>query len=92
VSRTSPFLLGVSRTDSRPLRWWDGFVRWHSSWTVVRAPYTALRRAIFTHPTTAEGLDGLFANPPLAPAPRETVSDSGNTRRQASLVSAPGKE
>ena len=55
-------------------------------------PYTALRRAIFTHPTTAEGLDGLFANPPLAPAPRETVSDSGNTHRQASLVSAPGKE
>src|SRR5262245_4398922 len=27
-------------------------------------PYTALRDAIFTHPTTAEGLIGLFANPP----------------------------
>jgi hypothetical protein len=36
-------------------------------------PYTALRDAIFTHPTMAEGLDGLFANPPQAPAPRDTV-------------------
>src|SRR5262249_22527149 len=27
-------------------------------------PYTALRDAIFTHPTAAEGLLGLFANPP----------------------------
>jgi pyruvate/2-oxoglutarate dehydrogenase complex dihydrolipoamide dehydrogenase (E3) component len=30
-------------------------------------PYTALRDAIFTHPTTAEGLIGLFANPPSDP-------------------------
>jgi pyruvate/2-oxoglutarate dehydrogenase complex dihydrolipoamide dehydrogenase (E3) component len=30
-------------------------------------PYTALRDAIFTHPTMAEGLVGLFANPPSAP-------------------------
>jgi pyruvate/2-oxoglutarate dehydrogenase complex dihydrolipoamide dehydrogenase (E3) component len=30
-------------------------------------PYTALRDAIFTHPTAAEGLLGLFANPPAAP-------------------------
>jgi pyruvate/2-oxoglutarate dehydrogenase complex dihydrolipoamide dehydrogenase (E3) component len=36
-------------------------------------PYTALRDAIFTHPTAAEGLVGLFANPPSAPAPREPV-------------------
>jgi len=33
-------------------------------------PYTALRDAIFTHPTAAEGLGGLFANPPAAPAPK----------------------
>jgi pyruvate/2-oxoglutarate dehydrogenase complex dihydrolipoamide dehydrogenase (E3) component len=33
-------------------------------------PYTAFRHAIFTHPTTAEGLDGLFANPPSDPRPR----------------------
>jgi pyruvate/2-oxoglutarate dehydrogenase complex dihydrolipoamide dehydrogenase (E3) component len=31
-------------------------------------PYTALRDAIFTHPTAAEGFLGLFANPPSAPA------------------------
>jgi pyruvate/2-oxoglutarate dehydrogenase complex dihydrolipoamide dehydrogenase (E3) component len=30
-------------------------------------PYTALRDAIFTHPTSAEGLIGLFLNPPVAP-------------------------
>jgi hypothetical protein len=28
-------------------------------------PYTALRDAIFTHPTMAEGLNVLFANAPL---------------------------
>ena len=32
-----------------------------------RMPYTALRDAIFTHPTSAEGLIGLFLNPPAAP-------------------------
>jgi pyruvate/2-oxoglutarate dehydrogenase complex dihydrolipoamide dehydrogenase (E3) component len=30
-------------------------------------PYTALRDALRTHPTAAEGLPGLFASPPLAP-------------------------
>src|SRR5262245_17556213 len=33
-----------------------------------RLPYTALRDAIFTHPTASEGLIGLFLNPPAAPA------------------------
>jgi pyruvate/2-oxoglutarate dehydrogenase complex dihydrolipoamide dehydrogenase (E3) component len=33
-------------------------------------PYTVLRDSIWTHPTAAEGLLGLFANPPSAPAPR----------------------
>ena len=32
-------------------------------------PYIALRDAIFTHPTAAEALLGLFASPPSAPAP-----------------------
>jgi pyruvate/2-oxoglutarate dehydrogenase complex dihydrolipoamide dehydrogenase (E3) component len=32
-------------------------------------PYTVLRDAIWTHPTTAEGLIGLFLNPPLPPEP-----------------------
>jgi pyruvate/2-oxoglutarate dehydrogenase complex dihydrolipoamide dehydrogenase (E3) component len=39
-------------------------------------PYTALRDAIFVHPTAAEGLDGLFANAPSAPAPKESVLQS----------------
>jgi pyruvate/2-oxoglutarate dehydrogenase complex dihydrolipoamide dehydrogenase (E3) component len=30
--------------------------------------YTALRDAIFTHPTAAEGLIGLFSSPPSAPS------------------------
>jgi pyruvate/2-oxoglutarate dehydrogenase complex dihydrolipoamide dehydrogenase (E3) component len=33
-------------------------------------PYTLLRDTIWTHPTVAEGLIGLFANPPSSPAPR----------------------
>jgi pyruvate/2-oxoglutarate dehydrogenase complex dihydrolipoamide dehydrogenase (E3) component len=36
-------------------------------------PYTALRDAIFTHPTMAEGLVGLFASPPSAPGPMRSV-------------------
>lgn len=32
-----------------------------------RMPYTALRDAIFTHPTAAEGLVSLFGKPPTAP-------------------------
>ena len=39
-----------------------------------RMPYTALRDAIFAHPTAADGLAGLFANPPSAPAPRQSAS------------------
>ena len=31
-------------------------------------PYTALRDAILTHPTMAEGLTVLFANEPATPA------------------------
>jgi pyruvate/2-oxoglutarate dehydrogenase complex dihydrolipoamide dehydrogenase (E3) component len=33
-------------------------------------PYTVLRDTIWTHPTAAEGLLGLFANVPSAPTPR----------------------
>ena len=32
-------------------------------------PYTVLRDTIWTHPTAAEGLLGLFSKPPEAPAP-----------------------
>src|SRR5436853_958211 len=37
-------------------------------------PYTALRDTIWTHPTMAEGLVGLFANRPSAPAPGSPLS------------------
>jgi len=33
-------------------------------------PYMALRDAIFTHPTAAEGLISLFSNVPSAPVPK----------------------
>jgi pyruvate/2-oxoglutarate dehydrogenase complex dihydrolipoamide dehydrogenase (E3) component len=35
---------------------------------VGRIPYTALQRAIYAHPTAAEGLTFLLRNPPTAPA------------------------
>jgi pyruvate/2-oxoglutarate dehydrogenase complex dihydrolipoamide dehydrogenase (E3) component len=38
-------------------------------------PYTALRDAIWTHPTAAEGLLGLFGKPPVAPAPEPPVPE-----------------
>jgi pyruvate/2-oxoglutarate dehydrogenase complex dihydrolipoamide dehydrogenase (E3) component len=37
-------------------------------------PYTALGNAIWTHPTAAEGLLGLFANPPGAPQSHQSVA------------------
>jgi pyruvate/2-oxoglutarate dehydrogenase complex dihydrolipoamide dehydrogenase (E3) component len=56
-------------------------------------PYTVLRDAIWTHPTAAEGLLGLFANPPSAPGPMQSVSsDSANGARELEAVSAPAKE
>jgi len=58
-----------------------------------RLPYTVLGSAIWTHPTAAEGLIGLFANPPSAPAPRQSASGgSVSGRRQATVVSAPATE
>jgi pyruvate/2-oxoglutarate dehydrogenase complex dihydrolipoamide dehydrogenase (E3) component len=56
-------------------------------------PYTALRDAIFTHPTSAEGLIGLFANVPSAPGPRQSLSSDGqNTRPRATVVPVSAKE
>jgi hypothetical protein len=34
---------------------------------IARMPYTALRSAIFTHPTAAEGLTTLLSGSPAAP-------------------------
>ena len=50
-------------------------------------PYTALRDAIFTHPTAAEGLIGLFSNLPSAPRQDSHVSNRIEPRRrQATAV------
>lgn len=35
---------------------------------IGRMPYTALRHAIYAHPTTAEGLTFLLRSTPVAPA------------------------
>jgi pyruvate/2-oxoglutarate dehydrogenase complex dihydrolipoamide dehydrogenase (E3) component len=56
-------------------------------------PYTVLRNTIWTHPTAAEGLLGLFANPPSAPGPMRSVSRSTvNGPRELSAVPATAKE
>src|SRR5262249_4947752 len=58
-----------------------------------RMPYTVLRDTIWTHPTAAEGLLGLFANPPAAPAPQPPVSSRSVTGgRHASMAAAIAKE
>ncbi len=56
-------------------------------------PYTVLRDTIWTHPTAAEGLLGLFANPPATPPPEPPVSShSFNAGRPARTVPATAKE
>jgi pyruvate/2-oxoglutarate dehydrogenase complex dihydrolipoamide dehydrogenase (E3) component len=56
-------------------------------------PYTALRDTIWTHPTAAEGLIGLFATPPAAPASEPTVSShSYNGGRPASAAPAAARK
>jgi hypothetical protein len=54
-------------------------------------PYTVLRDAIWTHPTAAEGLLGLFATLPSAPKP-PVSSHSVNGGRQARTAPAGAKE
>jgi pyruvate/2-oxoglutarate dehydrogenase complex dihydrolipoamide dehydrogenase (E3) component len=56
-------------------------------------PYTVLRDTIWTHPTAAEGLLGLFASSPSVPAPKQSVSgQSFNAGRPARTVRATAKE
>jgi pyruvate/2-oxoglutarate dehydrogenase complex dihydrolipoamide dehydrogenase (E3) component len=56
-------------------------------------PYTVLRETIWTHPTAAEGLLGLFANPLATPAPEPPVtSRSVNRSRTVSAATATTKE
>jgi hypothetical protein len=39
-----------------------------------RLPYTVLGSAIWTHPTAAEGLLGLFSSPPATPEPKKVAT------------------
>jgi pyruvate/2-oxoglutarate dehydrogenase complex dihydrolipoamide dehydrogenase (E3) component len=56
-------------------------------------PYTVLRDTIWTHPTAAEGLLGLFANPPGAPASESSISRRNvNRGRPMSAVPATTKD
>jgi pyruvate/2-oxoglutarate dehydrogenase complex dihydrolipoamide dehydrogenase (E3) component len=56
-------------------------------------PYKVLRDTIWTHPTAAEGLLGLFANPPSAPGPMQSVSSgSANGPRELGAVATASKE
>ena len=48
-------------------------------------PYTALRDAIFTHPTAAEGLIGMFANPPADPGANSRLAVVGAARAAVHL-------
>jgi pyruvate/2-oxoglutarate dehydrogenase complex dihydrolipoamide dehydrogenase (E3) component len=52
-------------------------------------PYTVLRDTIWTHPTAAEGLLGLFANTPSVPSPEPSPSQSTN---RGSTVAATTKQ
>jgi pyruvate/2-oxoglutarate dehydrogenase complex dihydrolipoamide dehydrogenase (E3) component len=98
LSQTRGFAKALIGTDDRVL----GFTAFGAEVSEMMAvvqtamlggmPYTALRDAIFTHPTAAEGLIGLFANPPSVPR-RDGLSSSqtGDHRRQAAAVLAPAK-
>jgi pyruvate/2-oxoglutarate dehydrogenase complex dihydrolipoamide dehydrogenase (E3) component len=55
---------------------------------LAELPYTALRDAIFTHPTMSEGLISLFAAVPSAPAPRAPVGTPLEQAVQPGDVSA----
>jgi pyruvate/2-oxoglutarate dehydrogenase complex dihydrolipoamide dehydrogenase (E3) component len=79
LSQTRGFMKALIGADNRILGFTAFGAEASESMAVVQTamlggmPYTALRDAIFTHPTAAEGLVGLFANPPSAPAPRQSV-------------------
>jgi pyruvate/2-oxoglutarate dehydrogenase complex dihydrolipoamide dehydrogenase (E3) component len=74
LSETRGFIKALIGADDRIL----GFTAFGTEASALMAvaqtamlggmPYTALRDTIWTHPTPVEGLLGLFANPPAAPA------------------------
>jgi pyruvate/2-oxoglutarate dehydrogenase complex dihydrolipoamide dehydrogenase (E3) component len=77
LSQTRGFMKALIGADDRILGFTAFGAEASESMAVVQTamlggmPYTALRDAIFTHPTAAEGLIGLFSNPPSPAAPRQ---------------------
>ena len=77
LSQTRGFAKALIGTDDRIL----GFTAFGAEASEMMAvvqtamlgglPYTALRDAIFTHPTAAEGLIGMFASPLVDPEQKE---------------------
>ena len=73
LSQTRGFMKALVGADDRILGFTAFGAEASEAMAVVQTamiggmPYTALRDAIFTHPTAAEGLLGLFANPPSVP-------------------------
>jgi pyruvate/2-oxoglutarate dehydrogenase complex dihydrolipoamide dehydrogenase (E3) component len=73
LSETRGFMKALIGADDRILGYTAFGAEASESMAVVQTamlggmPYTALRDAIFTHPTQAEGLVGLFAAPPRQP-------------------------
>jgi pyruvate/2-oxoglutarate dehydrogenase complex dihydrolipoamide dehydrogenase (E3) component len=99
LSETRGFLKALIGPDDRILGFTAFGVEASELMAVVQTamlggmPYTALRDAIFTHPTAAEGLLGLFANSPAAPAPERSVSTrSVSLGRPVSTAAATEKE
>jgi pyruvate/2-oxoglutarate dehydrogenase complex dihydrolipoamide dehydrogenase (E3) component len=92
LSQTRGFAKALIGTDDRIL----GFTAFGAEASEIMAvvqtamlgglPYTALRDAIFTHPTAAEGLIGMFASPLVDPERKVSkglASASPTTSRQA---------
>src|SRR5262245_15988818 len=85
LSQTRGFLKALIGADDRIL----GFTAFGAEASELMAvaqtamiggiPYTVLRDTIWTHPTAAEGLLGLFANPPAAPRPNRPVPPEVST-------------
>ena len=75
LSETRGFMKALIGADDRILGFTAFGAEASESMAVVQTamlgglPYTALRDAIFTHPTAAEGLIGLFSTPPASRAP-----------------------
>jgi pyruvate/2-oxoglutarate dehydrogenase complex dihydrolipoamide dehydrogenase (E3) component len=78
LSETRGFMKALIAPDDRILGFTAFGVEASEPMAVVQTamlaglPYTALRNAIWTHPTAAEGLIGLFRAPLVAPAEKQT--------------------